>query len=455
LALGATHMRLTFEDYVLDVGRRELRRGSERIAVEPQVFDLLVYLVQHPDRVVSKDELLQAVWSGRIVTDSAITNRINAARRAIGDSGNIQRLIRTVPRKGFRFIGTVEESVAEPAKAAASLGRRYRRTISSTFAVAAASALLGAAIAAFVLWPAAGPPLPLAVRADSERAPATAMASEPRLIPGLALTGLPLTAAGNGADQLNAPAGLADMATDLQRGRVVLVTSRATARLPLNKAAAGGQIEPSAQEAKQLLAANAAVAPPPPNLAATAPPAPDVIVTAPPAQAGLPAPRDPGRSFAYAGRDRVAEEKFPETPCTGNRLPGSRGPSCNTAVDEVVCKAGNLAIEANTLIFDPYANRFSTWCYAAGHPEYGEEDFQGMNQVTRRGSNWHNLISSGEDKSIEFFDGQHNCVAVQKAGPRWQRGYVYIVHASICRTDTAAVRTEDVAYALDLLHVRE
>jgi hypothetical protein len=321
--------------------------------------------------------------------------------------------------------------------------------------------LLGAAIAAFVLWPAAGPPLPLAVRADSERAPAIAMASEPRLIPGLALTGLALTgllltAAGNGADQLNPPVGLAEMATELQRGRVLLVTSRATAPLPLNKAAAGGQIEPSRQEAKQLLAPNvAATAPPVANVAATAPPAPDVIVTAPPAQAGLPAPRDPGRLFAYAGRDRVEEEKFPEVPCTGNRVQSSRGPSCNTAVDEVVCKAGNLAIEANTLISDPYANRFSTWCYAAGHPEYGEEDFQGMNQVTRRGSNWHNLINSGEDKSIEFFDGQHNCVAVQKAGPRWQRGFVYMVHASICRTDTAAVRAEDVAYALDLLHVRE
>jgi DNA-binding winged helix-turn-helix (wHTH) protein len=119
LAPGANRTRLTFDDYILDVGRRELRRGSEPIAVEPQVFDLLVYLVQHPDRVVSKDELLQAVWGGRIVTDSAITNRINAVRRAIGDSGAAQRLIRTVPRKGFRFIGAIKEHSAEPAKAVA------------------------------------------------------------------------------------------------------------------------------------------------------------------------------------------------------------------------------------------------------------------------------------------------------------------------------------------------
>jgi DNA-binding winged helix-turn-helix (wHTH) protein len=97
-------MRLTFDDYILDVARRELWRGCEPVVVEPQVFDVLVYLVQHPERVVTRDELLQAVWDGRIVSESAITNRVNAARRAIGDSGEAQRLIRTVPRKGFRFI---------------------------------------------------------------------------------------------------------------------------------------------------------------------------------------------------------------------------------------------------------------------------------------------------------------------------------------------------------------
>src|SRR6516164_6272607 len=81
-------MRLKFDDYVLDVARREIWRGSEPVAVEPQVFDLLAYLMQNPDRVVTKDELLRAVWDGRIVSESAITNRINAARRAIGDSGD-------------------------------------------------------------------------------------------------------------------------------------------------------------------------------------------------------------------------------------------------------------------------------------------------------------------------------------------------------------------------------
>jgi TolB-like protein/Tfp pilus assembly protein PilF len=96
-----------FEDCVLDPERRELTRGSEAIAVGPQVFDLLLYLVRNREHVVSKDELLDGVWGGRIVSESTLTSHINAARKAIGDSGQEQRLIRTVARKGFRFVGDV------------------------------------------------------------------------------------------------------------------------------------------------------------------------------------------------------------------------------------------------------------------------------------------------------------------------------------------------------------
>jgi TolB-like protein len=96
-----------FTDHTLDTDRRELRRGSERVAVEPQVFDLLIYLVQNRDRVVSKDDLIASVWGGRIVSDSTLTSRINAARKAIGDSGEDQKLIRTIARKGLRFVGAV------------------------------------------------------------------------------------------------------------------------------------------------------------------------------------------------------------------------------------------------------------------------------------------------------------------------------------------------------------
>ena len=98
-----------FENFVLDPARRELRRGNALIAVQPQVFDLLEYLITNRDRVVSKDDILGAVWGGRIVSELALTTRINATRTAVGDDGDQQRLIRTIPRKGIRFVGVVQE----------------------------------------------------------------------------------------------------------------------------------------------------------------------------------------------------------------------------------------------------------------------------------------------------------------------------------------------------------
>ena len=100
-------MQFVLDNHRLDTDRRELRHGRESVSVEPQVFDLLVYLVQHHDRVVSKDDLFASVWSGRIVSESTLASRINAARKAVGDSGKDQRLIRTIPRRGFRFVGAV------------------------------------------------------------------------------------------------------------------------------------------------------------------------------------------------------------------------------------------------------------------------------------------------------------------------------------------------------------
>ena len=108
-------LRYLFEDSALDTDRRELQRGGAPVPLEPQVFDLLAYLVEQRDRVVSKDDLLAAVWNGRIVSESALTTRINAARRAIGDSGDAQRLIRTLRGRGIRFVGTVREETAAEA----------------------------------------------------------------------------------------------------------------------------------------------------------------------------------------------------------------------------------------------------------------------------------------------------------------------------------------------------
>jgi DNA-binding winged helix-turn-helix (wHTH) protein len=102
-------VEFVFGGHRIDVDRRELWQGGKRIALEPQVFDVLLYLIRNRDRVVSKDDLLAAVWDGRIVSESTLTSRINAVRKAVGDSGGSQHLIRTVPRKGVRFIGAVRE----------------------------------------------------------------------------------------------------------------------------------------------------------------------------------------------------------------------------------------------------------------------------------------------------------------------------------------------------------
>lgn len=105
-----TQLLYSFSDFTLDTDRRELGHGAETISVTPQVFDLLNYLIRNRERVVSKDELIAGVWNGRFVSDAALTTRLNAARSAIGDSGEKQQLIKTLPRKGFRFVGAVQEA---------------------------------------------------------------------------------------------------------------------------------------------------------------------------------------------------------------------------------------------------------------------------------------------------------------------------------------------------------
>jgi len=113
------------DNFSVDTDRRELRRRGELCSVEPQVFDLLEYLLRNRDRVVSRDDMLSAVWNGRIVSEATLASRINAARTAIGDNGQDQRLIKTIPRRGVRFVGILhaqekpanrppEESVPNP-----------------------------------------------------------------------------------------------------------------------------------------------------------------------------------------------------------------------------------------------------------------------------------------------------------------------------------------------------
>lgn len=131
IAIGGNHraalhregaLEFRFADYAIDPGRHELRRSGEAISIEPQVFDLLVHLLRHRDRTVSKDELFRTVWEGRIVSDAALSSRIKSARKAIGDNGDDQIFIRTVHKRGFRFVGEVEEMAAARVAAAPASG---------------------------------------------------------------------------------------------------------------------------------------------------------------------------------------------------------------------------------------------------------------------------------------------------------------------------------------------
>jgi TolB-like protein len=131
---GTAVLRYLFEDFTFDTERRELCRGASAVSIEPKVFDLLEYLIRNRERVVSKDDLINAVWNGRIVSDAAITTRLNAARSAILDSGEKQGLIRTLPRKGFRFLGSVKEverSGPAAATAPTETSTSYPRSIAS------------------------------------------------------------------------------------------------------------------------------------------------------------------------------------------------------------------------------------------------------------------------------------------------------------------------------------
>ncbi len=113
-------MLYSFETCLLDLDRRELRKDGQLVDIEPQVFDLLAFFVLHRERVVSRDDVIAGVWGGRIVSELALASRVNAVRRAIGDDGSAQRLLKTIVRKGFRFVGEVKEEIAAPKPVAAS-----------------------------------------------------------------------------------------------------------------------------------------------------------------------------------------------------------------------------------------------------------------------------------------------------------------------------------------------
>lgn len=119
---------VSFGTYVIDLANFEVRQDGEKRPVEPQVFDLLAFLVRNPDRLVTKDELIDKVWNGRIVSDATLASRLKAARRAIGDDGERQKLIRTVHGRGIRFVGKLVPAVVEAERAALKQDIRFSRS---------------------------------------------------------------------------------------------------------------------------------------------------------------------------------------------------------------------------------------------------------------------------------------------------------------------------------------
>jgi DNA-binding winged helix-turn-helix (wHTH) protein len=101
-------LKYQFTEFEIDLSQQELRRLGQAVHIEPQVFDLIVHLVRNHDRIVSKDELIETIWNGRMISEAALSSRINGARRALGDNGNDQALIRTLHKRGFRFVGDVQ-----------------------------------------------------------------------------------------------------------------------------------------------------------------------------------------------------------------------------------------------------------------------------------------------------------------------------------------------------------
>jgi TolB-like protein/Flp pilus assembly protein TadD len=184
-------LRYIFENFAFDTDRRELHRGKDVVSIGPQVFDMLDYLIRNRERVVSKDELIKAIWEGRAVSEAALTTRMNGVRSAVGDSGQEQRLIKTLPRKGFRFVGRVLEAQM-PGFAASD-----NNSVES----------------------------PRPASAPSDKAP-IAMSSPPRL----SMVVLPFTNLGGGPEQDHFADGIAEsLTTDLSRIAGSFVIARNTA----------------------------------------------------------------------------------------------------------------------------------------------------------------------------------------------------------------------------------
>ncbi len=203
-------------------------------------------------------------------------------------------------------------------------------------------------------------------------------------------------------------------------------------------------------------------------------PLPEVIVTAPPITPSW-------KKFTpYFGNSRVDEDKWPDIPCAASRigvgtagscktgtpletmtpvLPGIQQSNCRIAHDLVMTNFGSLAVEADVMVFDPYyvsaIGHQHGSCYVESGYSDLRDDFPDMNRTARQGGGWRNFITNGDLSTMEFSLGADACLALEKRGPRWGGGYVYLIHASLCRNDQRAVAAADVDYVLRSLQVRQ
>ena len=205
---------------------------------------------------------------------------------------------------------------------------------------------------------------------------------------------------------------------------------------------------------------------------------PEVTVTAPPITPSW------KKWNPYSSNPRVEEDKWPDIPCRDSRVTSGVATGCKTgpalghegmglpagnlgidpsncriAHDLVTTSVGNLAIEADVIVVDPYfvsaIGSQHKGCYVQSHYSDLREDFPDMNQMTRKGGGWRNYVESKDLTTMEFSVGSSDCWAIEKRGPTWRGGHVYVIHASVCRTDGRAVEARDVDLALGSLQVRQ
>jgi hypothetical protein len=205
---------------------------------------------------------------------------------------------------------------------------------------------------------------------------------------------------------------------------------------------------------------------------------PEVTVTAPPITPSW------KKWNPYSSNTRVEEEKWPEIPCGASRISSGvatncqTGPSlgyegmglangniaidpsnCRMAHDLVTTTLGNLVIEADAIVVDPYfvsaIGSQHNGCYVQSHYSDLREDFPDINQMTRKGTGWHDYVESGDLSTMDFAIGSIACRAVEKRGPTWLGGHIFVIHASICRRDGHPVEATDINLALGSLQVRQ